>query len=181
MKIKAAAYALAVSAALTCGVVWADVPQPEGFGGPPYAREVPSALTGAKVISAPEAIALHDQGVAFVDVYPAQKKPEGLPEGTIWNAPPHQTIPGAVWLYDTGYQALAPAEETRLADGLAKVSKGDLNATLVLFCRADCWMSWNAGKRAVALGYRDIRWFPGGTDDWQAAGKALVPISADAP
>lgn len=181
MNIRVATQVLAALAALSTTIAYADVPQPQGFRGPPYAAEVPADLTGATVITPAEALTLHQQGVAFIDVYPGQKKPDGLPAGTIWHPAPHLTIPGALWLYDTGYQSLSPVEEARLAEGLAQASHGNKDAPMVMFCRADCWMSWNAGKRAVALGYRDIRWFPGGTDEWQALGQKLEPVSPDVP
>ena len=40
--------------------------------------------------------------------------------------------------------------------------------------RKPCWMSWNAAKRAVALGYTGVNWFPEGSDGWVAAGGDLV-------
>jgi rhodanese-related sulfurtransferase len=33
-------------------------------------------------------------------------------------------------------------------------------------------MSWNAARRAVALGYTAVHWFPGGIEGWQSAGGA---------
>jgi PQQ-dependent catabolism-associated CXXCW motif protein len=38
----------------------------------------------------------------------------------------------------------------------------------------ECWMSWNAAKRAVALGYARVHWYPDGTDGWAAAGLPLA-------
>lgn len=165
---------LAGSAALSQAV-----PEPAGFHGEPYRAPVPATLTGAQVITAAEAMALHGQGVPFLDVLPRQRRPDKLPPGTLWNAPPHQTIPGAIWLYDTGYDRLSAQEEARLQGGLAQASHGDKAAPMVIFCKSDCWMSWNAARRAVALGYTGIRWFPQGVDGWQAAGGELV--TADAP
>ena len=147
--------------------VLAEVPEPEGYRGEPYRAAVPATLANAEVIDAEKAIDLHADGVPFVDVLPRVKKPEGLPEGTIWREPDHETIPGAVWLWDTGYENLSDAEQTRLADGLEQVTGGDQSAPVVIFCRADCWMSWNAAKRAVELGYSSVIWFPGGIEEWQ--------------
>lgn len=152
-----------------------SVPEPAGFHGEPYRSPVPATLTGAaRVITTPDAIALHDQGVPFLDVLPRKKRPDNLPEGTIWAAPPHLTIPGATWLYDTGYDRIAPAEQDRLAQGLEQATKGDKAAPVVIFCKSDCWMSWNAGKRAIEMGYRGVIWYPGGTDGWEQAGGDLV-------
>lgn len=178
--IRAVAAALILGA--TMGVAHAQdtVPEPAGFRGEPYRAPVPATLAGAaQVVSTQQAIALHDRGVPFVDVMPRKKRPENLPEGTIWAAPPHQTIPGALWLYDTGYERISAPEEQRLADGLAHLTKGDTAAPVVIFCKTDCWMSWNAAKRAIALGYTGVIWFPEGGDGWEMSGRALV--TADAP
>jgi rhodanese-related sulfurtransferase len=39
-------------------------------------------------------------------------------------------------------------------------------------------MSWNAAKRAVEYGYTAVYWFPGGMQDWTAAG---YPTLLNAP
>lgn len=162
-------WAVAILLAATLPLLAEAVPEPTDYRGPPYKAPVPATLAGAEVIGAERAVELHRQGVPFVDSLPRSRRPEGLPEGTIWREPVHDTIPGAVWLWDTGYQRLSEAERARLEDGLERVTGGDKAAPFVIFCRADCWMSWNAGKRAVAMGYRRVIWFPGGTDHWQQA------------
>lgn len=180
--------ALAAAALAICAVAGAaqaqPVAEPAGFHGEPYRAAVPPTLAGAQVASDAQARALHAQGVPFIDVLPRQKRPQGLPEGTLWNAPPHLTIPGAMWLYDTGYDRLAAAEEARLQEGLARATHGDKARAVVIFCKTDCWMSWNAAKRAVGMGYRGVVWFPGGTDGWLRTGGTLTNADltgADAP
>ena len=86
---------------------------------------------------------------------------------------PRANIPGSIWLPDTGYGELAPSMADYFAKGLEKASQGDRARMLVLYCLADCWMSWNAAKRALALGYSDVTWYPLGTDGWGAAGLPL--------
>ena len=102
-----------------------SVSEPDGYRGEPYRAPVPATLQGAQVIDGAQALDLHDEGQAvFIDVFPRTLRPEGLPEGTIWREPPHQTIPGAIWLWNTGYQALSPEEETRIAEGyLARIKE----------------------------------------------------------
>ena len=51
--------------------------------------------------------------------------------------------------------------------GLAKATHGDRARLVVLYCLADCWMSWNAAKRAMTIGYTNVTWYPDGTDGWQ--------------
>ena len=91
----------------------------------------------------------------------------------MWRDKPRANIPGSVWLPDTGYGELAPAMAGYFADGLEKATAGDRARTLVVYCLADCWMSWNAAKRALALGYTDVAWYSEGTDGWIAVGLPL--------
>jgi rhodanese-related sulfurtransferase len=37
-------------------------------------------------------------------------------------------------------------------------------------------MSWNAAKRALEIGYRNVLWFRDGTDAWQELGYPLVEV-----
>lgn len=153
-----------------------DVPEPTDYRGPPYNGAVTDTLRGAQVIDADEAIRLHEHGVPFIDVLPRMARPAGLPEGTLWREPVHESIPGAIWLYGTGYDKLSSEERARLARGLNAATAGDKAQPLVIFCRAECWLGWNAAKRAVEMGYRAVRWFPDGVDGWQVAGGDLVPV-----
>src|SRR3546814_6161725 len=74
-----------------------------------------------------------------------------------------ETIKGAVWLANMGYGRLSEAEETAFKEELQRRA-GSLDRPIVVFCEPDCWMSWNAAKRALSYGFRDIIWFPGGVD-----------------
>lgn len=149
------------------------VEEPAGFRMEEYRAPVPTALTGARVISTEEAEALWRAGDAiFVDVLPRPPMPE-LPEGTVWREPPHSDIPGSVWLADVGFGSLSPEMEEWYRESLERLTGGDLAQPLVLYCRSDCWMSWNAGKRAIGWGYTGILWYPGGIESWEAAGLPL--------
>ena len=39
----------------------------------------------------------------------------------------------------------------------------------MIYCQADCWMSWNAAKRALSYGYTNVAWYPDGTEGWERA------------
>jgi PQQ-dependent catabolism-associated CXXCW motif protein len=110
---------------------------------------------------------------ATVDVLPHAPRPANLPPGTIWREKPRQNIPGSSWLPDTGYGALAPVTENYLRTNLARVTGGDRTKTLVVYCLRDCWMSWNAAKRILAMGYANVVWYPDGTDGWVEANLPL--------
>ena len=57
-------------------------------------------------------------------------------------------------------------------------TKGRRDAPVVFYCLANCWMSWNAAKRAASWGYTRVYWYRDGTDGWEAAG---LPLAAAAP
>lgn len=153
-----------------------DVPEPEGYREAPYRAPVPAGLTGATTVGTEEARRLWEEGeVVFVDVLPRDQRPPDLPEGTIWRDRPRDSIPGAVWLPNVGYAELPPADAAYLEDGLAAATGGDPARPILLFCREECWMSWNAGKRALELGYEAVHWYPQGTDGWMASGHPTAP------
>lgn len=155
------------------------VAEPEGYHGEPYRSPTPDTLRGARVLSTGDAEAIWKSGDAiFVDVLPHTPRPAGLPPGTIWREKPRRNIPGSVWLPDTGYGALAPVTETYLRNGLTRATGGDASKPLVIYCLRDCWMSWNAAKRILAMGYRNVAWYPDGTDGWE---EALLPLEESRP
>ena len=144
-------------------------PEPTGYRMDNYRSPTPATLRGAMVLSTEEARAhwkKHD--AVFIDVLPHVPRPVGLPASTIWRGKPREDIPGSVWLPDTGYGALAPVMAHYFAQGLEQVSAGHRDRMLVFYCLADCWMSWNAAKRAIEMGYTRVAWYPDGTNGWVA-------------
>jgi PQQ-dependent catabolism-associated CXXCW motif protein len=144
-----------------------------------YRAPVPATLAGARVLATEEAEAIWRTGTAvFIDVLPHPPKPPNLPEGTIWREKPRHNIPGSVWLPDTGYGTLAAATEDYLRTGLARATGGNTAKLLVIYCQADCWMSWNAAKRVLSYGYSNVAWYPDGTDGWE---RANLPVEESQP
>lgn len=168
---------LAVAAAVRAEAEFAEAPpEPSGYRQNDYRSPTPATLQGATVVSGAEAMALWKAGAArFIDVMPRPRKPDNLPPQILWHVPDRQTIPGSLWLPNTGYGVLNPAAAAYFRDKLEQASKGDLAAPLLFFCLRDCWMSWNAAKRALELGYRRVIWFPDGIEGWTAIGGTLAP------
>jgi PQQ-dependent catabolism-associated CXXCW motif protein len=154
------------------------ISEPTGYRMQDYRGPTPTSLAGARVITTREAEELWKGGAAFVDVLPHPPRPANLPPGMIWHEKPHMDIPGSIWLPDTGYGALASSTERYLHDGLTRITQGDQSRWLVVYCQKDCWMSWNAAKRALTMGYKNIAWYPDGTDGWQASG---LPVQQAEP
>lgn len=149
-------------------------PEPENYRAENYRAPVPATLKGATVIDTKRAHELWaSKGAAFIDALPHPPKPEGLPKNAVWREQPRNDIPGSLWLPDTGYGALAEPTQRYFEQGLARASGGDKQRPLVFYCLANCWMSWNAAKRALTLGYATVLWYPEGTDGWAAAGHPL--------
>ena len=169
--------ALALAGSATCDDRPADEPESdrnEPFRQENYRAPTPGSLRGARVISTADAQALWRAGsAAFVDVMPHVPRPANLPAGTLWRDKPRLNIPGSIWLPDTGYGALASAMESYLRANVARISAGDRAKMIVVYCQRACWMSWNAAKRILGLGYTNIAWYPDGTDGWEEAGLPL--------
>lgn len=94
-----------------------------------------------------------------------------------WNAV-HGTLPGAYWFQGGGVVAPTAEETDKISDLLGRLLDsllGDKDRPVVFFCTGpDCWLSHNATLRAVARGYRHVRWYRGGIDAWRAAGLPLI-------
>jgi PQQ-dependent catabolism-associated CXXCW motif protein len=146
------------------------VPEPEGYRSEDYRSPVPETLAGARVLTTAEAEAIwRAKTGVFIDVLPRPPRPPNLPPGTVWRDRPRFNIPGSIWLPDTGYGELATSTESYLRQGLWRASGGNRDALMVVYCQADCWMSWNAAKRTLSYGYSNVAWYPDGTDGWQRA------------
>jgi PQQ-dependent catabolism-associated CXXCW motif protein len=143
-----------------------------------YRAPVPLELEGATTLDTDEARALlAGENVVLLDVLPAPRRDDGL-----WLIPkPRLSLPGAVWLANTGYGDLSPAMRAWFAGQLEQLSGGDRTRPLMFFCVIDCWMSWNAARRALSLGYRRVYWYPDGADGWEFAGLPLERVEPRGP
>src|SRR5271166_4712884 len=174
---------LALLAALSVAFAWSPglaeddhAPEPQAYRMQDYRAPVPATLSGAQVLTTSEAAELWRSGkAAFIDVLPQAPRPANLPEGTLWRDKPRSDIPGSIWLPDTGYGALNSALDDYFRTHLGRAAGADRDRTLVFYCLKDCWMSWNAAKRALGLGYPHVAWYPDGTDGWTAAGLPVEP------
>lgn len=151
-----------------------SVPEPSGYRLDAYRSPVPETLAGATPVDTAAAESLWRRKAAlFVDVMPRQLRPPNLPAGTVWHDKERRGIPGSTWLPNVGYGDLSDDADRYFRDGLASVSGGDKHKPLLFYCLANCWMSWNAARRAMAYGYTHVIWYREGTDGWEAAGLPL--------
>lgn len=146
------------------------VTEPEIYRTEDYRAPVPSTLNGARVLTTAQAEAIwRNKAGIFIDVLPRPPKPPNLPVGTVWHDKPRFNVPGSLWFPDTGYGKLATSTEEYFRQGLARATNGNKAALVVIYCQSDCWMSWNAAKRAISYGYSNVAWYPAGSDGWSGA------------
>ncbi len=167
MAVRAVAAVIAICST-TPGLA-GDVAEPAGYRMDGYKAPVPETLQGATVVTTKEAEKLWREGSAvFFDVMPHVQKPTGLPEGTVWREPVRKDIPGSIWLPNVGYGAISAETADYFREGLSAHTGGGRSGKVLFYCMTDCWMSWNAAKRAIEWGYSAVIWYPPGADGWES-------------
>jgi PQQ-dependent catabolism-associated CXXCW motif protein len=152
-----------------------EVEELAGYRLEPYRAPTPRSLTGATTLETAAAERMWREGSAlFVDVMPRDVRPAKLPAATLWRDRRRDNIAGSVWLANVGYGVLSQEMEAHFRHSLEELTAGDHSRALVFYCQMHCWMSWNAAKRALALGYTRVHWYPDGTEGWSAAGLPLA-------
>ena len=156
------------------------VEEPSGYRMDDYDAPVPEQLTGATLVDAFDVKRLlQEQEALVIDVIPEHRKPDFLPENQIWIPPAHKGVAGSIWLPDIGYGVLSEATTKYFKDNLEKYTGSKKDHPVVFYCRMDCWMSWNAGKRALSYGYTNIFWFSYGIDGWVFEDLELQALTAE--
>jgi PQQ-dependent catabolism-associated CXXCW motif protein len=143
----------------------------EGYRIAKFRAVVPNSVPGGTTIKTHHLRGLINQHqVVLIDVMPASIKPKNSPKNLLWLPPARHNIPGSHWLPNVGYGALSVELDNYFKRNLRRLSNADKNTKIVIYCLADCWMSWNAAKRAATeYGYTSIYWYSDGTTGWEAA------------
>lgn len=141
-----------------------------------YRAPTPATVPGGKTIDLKELLALKAADAILIDVSPIEGGKRDPATGAVLAAKPRLTIGGAAWLPDAGQGTLEVPREAAIRSALSRLTGGDRNRAVVIFCQADCWMSWNAVKRAAAWGYANLHWYPDGTDGMRDWDVPLVPV-----
>jgi len=131
-------------------------------------------------ISLSGALALSPDEALFVDVTPVEGGVRDPATGSWRLSEGHETIPGASWYPETGRSPVDPVLWQGLRAAVAGFRRSHPGVPVIVFCRSDCWMSWNAARRLARDHVRNVRWLAEGNDGWHAAGRPLVaaiPVS----
>lgn len=141
-----------------------------------YRAPIPDDVPGAIRIDAATAKAHLAKGAIAIDVFGAPQSRFDELDGTWMISHQRESLPGAVWLPEVGRGSTDETIQAYFEQHLERLTGGDRTCPIILFCIADCWMSWNAVQRATALGYTHIYWFAEGTDGWLDEGWPLAPV-----
>ena len=143
-----------------------------------YRAPVPATVPGGTTITLETLQALvRDSSAILIDVTPLEGSGAD-PSTGVWLVPkPHPNMAGSVWLPDVGKGVLTPALETYFQANLAVLTNGNKARPIIIYCQADCWMSWNAVKRAASYGFTALHWYPDGTDGMRDWDVLLVPAT----
>ena len=148
-----------------------SVPEPAGYWMGPSKGPVAATVSGGTGIHTRRLAALLQAGgVMVVDVSDAPRRPANMGAGAVWLPLPHPVIPGGIWIPGAGLGAISAPVERLFRAQLARGTGSDLAHRIVIYCHQSCWLSWNASKRAISYGYRNVYWFPDGMEGWHAAG-----------
>lgn len=121
------------------------------------------ALAGQAFAANPDYFYKNLVDIAYVKPLVKVPRPEGV---VLIDSRPYQAkyaqgyIPTAVSLPDSEFDKKA-----------AELLPKDKKATLVFYCEGpECRLSHNSAKKAEALGYKNVKVFPGGYPEWVQAG-----------
>lgn len=111
----------------------------------------------------------------FIDVLPAEGGVRDAATGKWALAAQHETIPGAAWHPEVGRGTPDALLWRGLRNAVQAARARRPALPVVVFCRSDCWMSWNAARRLAREGLGQVYWLAEGIEGWHEAGRALVP------
>lgn len=142
-----------------------------------YRSPTPETAPGAATVDTGEVVALLN---ATPPALPVDVINLTFHHGRFLPTEPHHSLPGALWLPNTGLGHLGDEWYYSrhdwvgyLLDEVTVASGNDMSHPIVVVCRSDCWLSWNAVKRLAEAGFQRLYWYRDGIDSWEAAGHLL--------
>lgn len=133
-----------------------------------YRAPLPAWAPGSTRIFAADLKALiAEREAVLIDVMAAQGAGYDTLTGDWRLTKTHDNIPGSTWLPDVGKGRIDPVLDRYFRKNLLRLTRGNTARAIVIYCQSDCWMSWNAVRRAASYGYMHIYWLADGVDGWR--------------
>jgi len=145
-----------------------------------YRGPTPLTVVEGAVVTLDELERLHrERHAVLLDVMSAEGAGPDPVTGHWRLSKPRRHMAGSVWLPDVGRGTVTGEMDAYFRENLDRLTSGDKTFPIVVYCQADCWMSWNAVKRAAGYGYSALYWYRDGTDgmaDWDVPLVEAQPI-----
>ena len=141
-----------------------------------YRSPTPDHAEGGQLITTAELNAIISSEIPplLINVQPLQWR-----QGIFLQQQPQTGIPGSRWLPNVGQGEPEQIWLDYFRFYLHENTDGRTDTDIVLYCTADCWMSWNAVKRAHSWGYTQLYWYKEGIDGWQEADLPETTLSPE--
>jgi len=93
---------------------------------------------------------------------------------------PQRQLPGAIpAAFASQAGNYTDQVQQQLGQMLMQLTRGNKQVPIVTYCQGpQCWMSYNAALRAIALGYSNVLWYRGGVEAWQQGMAQMAGMGA---
>lgn len=133
-----------------------------------YRAPVPETVPGGTRIYYEDVARLvAEKQAVLIDAAPAEGGGPDPVTGEWRLTKSRENIPGSIWLPDVGRGTLNAEQDAYFRANLEAATAKQHDRAIIIYCLADCWMGWNAVKRAASYGYTTLYWYPEGTDGWR--------------
>lgn len=148
---------------------------PQGYRIDRYRSPTPDTINDVQTIDTSELKATLDRVPApvIIDVINSEYRASRFIE-----TQPHNSVPGAYWLPNTGRGNLDQKWHSYLVENTLELTGNDREKQVIVMCKSDCWLSWNATLRLQEAGFTNLYWYKEGIDSWQDAG---LPVDVITP
>ena len=136
----------------------------DGYRSKSYRSPTPTDTSFATVVDAQDIVKLlkENEHVVVIDVVPLE-----MNGATFIQAKDHEGIVNSIWLPNVGFGEIDRMTQNYLVDNLNIAMHKNNNTLFIFYCKIDCWMSWNAARRAASLGFKNIFWYKNGIEGWK--------------
>lgn len=142
----------------------------EGYRSTVYRSPTPTFSDDAQTIDPSQLLDLQKKNphLLLIDVYS-----NPWLRGQFIRPEVRENLPKSIWLANCGEGTLSKEWMAYCVKNLEQATANNKAHPIVFYCRSDCWLGWNAAKRAHALGYNNLYWLRDGTEGWEQAGLPL--------
>lgn len=143
-----------------------------------YRSPTPAKAVGAKTVTTDEMQQLlrSEPTLVVIDVINLEYR-----ANRFLQTEPHQSLPTATWLPNTGQGEIDRHWQDYFISNTLRLTHHNRNHPVVVLCKSDCWLSWNAVKRLSEAGFQNLYWYKDGVDSWANAGLPMQPATPVMP